>query len=171
MKGTGTISPGRAATTPTRPDQTVTAAPMNPTLGQARFAVPSGDPTVVISSPPGAGKTHLITHLAHQLTTRLNMRVAIAGQTRAQALDVGNHTAQTGAVTHLVTSDGKPPSGAHPDLRITTNRRLTSRDGASSPSPPGGSGSTRRPITPTSCSSTRPTNSPTPTSAAEAPWV
>src|SRR5690606_35295161 len=125
----GTISPDRKATTPARPAQPTTAAPINPTLAQALFAVASGDPAVVISSPPGAGKTHLITHLAHQLTTRLNMRVAIAGQTRAQALDVANRTAQTGAVTHLVTSNGKQPSGAHPDLRITTNRRLASRDG------------------------------------------
>lgn len=68
----------------------------NPTLAQALFSVWSGDAAVVIDSPPGAGKTLLITVLAHQLQGRAGMTVAIAAQTRAQAVDVANRTAATG---------------------------------------------------------------------------
>lgn len=98
--------------TPSAPAAAVTAAAAlpsppvgehlrNPTLARALFAVWGGDPAVVIDSPPGAGKTHLITHLAHQLHARAGMTVAIAAQTRAQARDVANRTAATGAPTVL----------------------------------------------------------------------
>jgi Ni2+-binding GTPase involved in maturation of urease and hydrogenase len=40
----------------------------------------------VVASPPGAGKTTLVVHLAEQLHRRAQLRIAIAAQTRAQAL-------------------------------------------------------------------------------------
>lgn len=83
----------------------------DPALAQALFAVWSGDPAVVIDSPPGAGKTHLITRLAHQLSTRAGMTIAIAAQTRAQAIDVANRTAATGAqVTYLMGTQNERPA-------------------------------------------------------------
>lgn len=89
----------------------------NPTLARALFAVWGGDPAVVIDSPPGAGKTHLITHLAHQLHTRAGMTVAIAAQTRAQARDVANRTAATGAPTVLHQDHNTPrPRDLYPDV-------------------------------------------------------
>jgi MoxR-like ATPase len=60
------------------------------------FAVWSGDPAVVVASPPGAGKTRLVVHLAEQLNRRAQLTVAIATQTRAQVLDVTNRAPPSG---------------------------------------------------------------------------
>ena len=97
----------------------------NPTLAQALFAVWSGDAAVVIDSPPGAGKTHLITRLAHQLHTRAGMTVAIAAQTRAQSIDVANRTAATGARTVLhVDAEKERPRTLNPNVAVTNARHL-----------------------------------------------
>lgn len=97
----------------------------NPTLAQALFAVWSGDAAVVIDSPPGAGKTHLITRLAHQLHTRAGMTVAVAAQTRAQSIDVANRTAATGARTVLhVDAEKERPRTLNPDVSVTNARHL-----------------------------------------------
>lgn len=122
-----TVSPTRTAPAPV-PHQSDTA------LAAALFAAWSGDPVTVVSSPPGAGKTRLITHLAHQLATRAGMRVAIAAQTRAQALDVANRVAATGARTALVMprTTSKSPArvpGMHPDLTPLYGAGLGRRDG------------------------------------------
>lgn len=98
----------------------------NPALARALFTVWSGDPAVVVDSPPGAGKTHLITHLAHQLRTRAGMTVAIAAQTRAQALDVANRTAATGAPTALcVRSPRERPAGLDPAVKATSSGAMS----------------------------------------------
>ncbi|MBV9326764.1 MAG: AAA family ATPase [Chloroflexi bacterium] len=76
----------------------------DPTLAAALFAAWSGDPAVVIASPPGAGKTRLVVHLAEQLQRRAGLRVAIAAQTRTQALDVTNRAAAIGARVALLGS-------------------------------------------------------------------
>jgi Ni2+-binding GTPase involved in maturation of urease and hydrogenase len=52
---------------------------------------------VVVASPPGAGKTRLVIHLAEQLNRRAALTVAIATQTRAQTLDLANRAAAIGA--------------------------------------------------------------------------
>src|SRR5438105_3570851 len=78
--------------------------PTDPMLGAALFAAWSGDPAVVVASPPGAGKTRLVVHLAEQLHRRAGLRIAIATQTRAQALDVASRAAVMGAAVALLGS-------------------------------------------------------------------
>ena len=68
-------------------------------LAAALFAAWSGDPAVVVTSPPGAGKTRLVVHLAEQLQRRAGLVVAIAAQTRTQALDVAGRVASAGATS------------------------------------------------------------------------
>ncbi|MEN0072410.1 MAG: AAA family ATPase [Propionicimonas sp.] len=124
-------------TTPTRPasNPTPTPAPAPPpaphmtnrALARALFTVWSGDPAVVVDSPPGAGKTHLITHLAHQLRTRAGMTVAVAAQTRAQALDVANRTAATGAPTALCVANPRVrPTGLDQAVIATKSGAMNS---------------------------------------------
>ena len=48
----------------------------------------SGDPAVVVPSPPGAGKTRLVALLAASLAGRADLRVGIAAQTRDQAAEI-----------------------------------------------------------------------------------
>jgi hypothetical protein len=79
------------------------------------FAAWSGDPAVVVASPPGAGKTRLVIHLAEQLNRRAALNVAIATQTRAQVLDVVNRAAAIGAnVALLGVRDSRRPLDLHP---------------------------------------------------------
>ena len=83
-------------------------------MAAALFAAWSGDPAVVVASPPGAGKTRLVIHLAEQLHRRAGLDVAIATQTRAQALDVANRAAAIGArVALLGARDSRRPLGLH----------------------------------------------------------
>jgi hypothetical protein len=126
----------KRATTTTVPTTTPEPAPVAPaaatehlrnqTLAQALFATWAGDPAVVIDSPPGAGKTRLITHLAHQLHTRAGMTVAIAAQTRAQTIDVISRTADLGAPAVLLTGDNDKvrPTGLHPNVTVKVARKL-----------------------------------------------
>src|SRR6478735_3630088 len=67
----------------------------DPVGAAALFAAWSGDPAVVVASPPGAGKTRLVVQLAEQLNRRAGLGVAIATQTRAQALEVTGRTARS----------------------------------------------------------------------------
>src|SRR5438876_2217281 len=86
----------------------------DPALGAALFAAWSGDPAVVVASPPGAGKTRLVVHLAEQLNRRAALTVAIATQTRAQVLDVTNRAAAIGArVALLGVRDSHRPIDLH----------------------------------------------------------
>jgi hypothetical protein len=69
---------------------------------------------VVVASPPGAGKTRLVVHLAEQLNRRAALTVAIATQTRAQVLDVTNRAAAIGTkVALLGTRDSHRPMHLH----------------------------------------------------------
>jgi Ni2+-binding GTPase involved in maturation of urease and hydrogenase len=73
---------------------------------------------VVVASPPGAGKTRLVVHLAEQLHRRAGLLVAVAAQTRAQTLDVAERIARAGgAVGLLGTRDGHRPPPLDP--RVT----------------------------------------------------
>jgi AAA domain len=76
----------------------------DPTIAAALFAAWSGDPAVVVASPPGAGKTRLVVHLAEQLHRRAQLKIAIAAQTRSQALDVANRTVAIGGRVGLLGS-------------------------------------------------------------------
>ena len=71
----------------------------NPWLARALLATWSGDRFVQIASPPGAGKTTLITELAEQLLRRAGLLTAVAAQTRAQAVDVANRLGKVMAAT------------------------------------------------------------------------
>jgi hypothetical protein len=74
----------------------------DPTVAAALFAAWSGDPAVVVASPPGAGKTRLVVHLAEQLHRRAQLKIAIAAQTRSQALEIANRSAATGGRVGLL---------------------------------------------------------------------
>ena len=56
-----TTAPAAPAPKPAAPHET------DPAVAAALFAAWSGDPAVVVASPPGAGKTRLVVHLAEQL--------------------------------------------------------------------------------------------------------
>jgi hypothetical protein len=69
---------------------------------------------VVVASPPGAGKTRLVIHLAEQLNRRAGLTIAIATQTRAQAFEVTNRAAAIGArVALLGVRDAHRPMDLH----------------------------------------------------------
>jgi AAA domain len=98
------------------------------TLAAALFAAWTGDPAVVVASPPGAGKTRLVVHLADQLHRRAGLDVAIAAQTRAQALDVTNRAAAIGAQVGLLGSkDAARPLGLDPRARFLAGARYLHR--------------------------------------------
>ena len=87
----------------------------DPVVAAALFTAWSGDPAVVVASPPGAGKTRLVVHLAEQLHRRAGLKIAIATQTRSQALDVTGRAAAIGAsVALLGTRDSRRPQGLEP---------------------------------------------------------
>ncbi|WP_419708021.1 AAA family ATPase [Promicromonospora sp. NFX87] len=120
-------APGSVATKApaTRPVPRPAAHTKNPTLARALYALWSGDPAVVVDSPPGAGKTHLITNLAEQLHRRAGMSVAIAAQTRAQAYDVANRTARTGApVTFLGKVGAMRPTELEQGVTFASTRSM-----------------------------------------------
>lgn len=78
---------------PTKPKpKTVTWPGMellnDPISAQVLMSVWSGDLVVNVPSPPGAGKTRLTVLLAAALSHRAGLRVGIAAQTRAQAVDI-----------------------------------------------------------------------------------
>src|SRR5438477_12385528 len=102
-------TPPESSAAPSRPEPTpepVVTSPAahqtDPTLAAALFAAWSGDPAVVVASPPRAGKTRLVVHLAEQLNGRAALSIAIATQTRAQQLDVTNRAAAIGAKVALL---------------------------------------------------------------------
>jgi len=125
-----TLPPPVAADTTTAGQYAPAAAPRtvpaehmsDPVLAQALFAAWSGDRAVVIASPPGAGKTRRVTHLAAQLTHRAGLRVAVAAQTRAQSLDVASRIAALGCpVTLIGKRDTTRPGDLHPDAVWSTS--------------------------------------------------
>lgn len=60
----------------------------DPITARVLFSVWSGDPAVVVPSPPGAGKTRLLALLAAAVAHRADLRVGIAAQTREQAVEI-----------------------------------------------------------------------------------
>lgn len=110
-RSTTTTAP--AVTEPPRPREHL----IDPDLGAVLFATWSGDPAIVVASPPGAGKTRLITHLAAQLHSRAGLRVCIAAQTRAQTADICGRLAMLDQpVHHLGAATGTRPAGLHPKV-------------------------------------------------------
>ena len=60
----------------------------DPITAEVLMSVWSGDSVTIVPSPPGSGKTRLTTLLAAALSHRAGLRVGIAAQTRAQAVDI-----------------------------------------------------------------------------------
>lgn len=98
----------------------------NRALAEALFAAASGDRVTVVTAPPGAGKTFTIAHLAHQLATRMGLRIAVAAQTRVQGFDVANRIAALGVSTrHLRGKTDPRPLALGPGVAsIPTGPRL-----------------------------------------------
>ena len=102
----------------------------NPALADALFATASGDRLTVVIAPPGSGKTFLITHLAHQLATRMQLRVAVAAQTREQSYDVANRIARLGVPTrHLRGRHDHRPRGLDDAVASLTTRSVDASPG------------------------------------------
>lgn len=72
----------------------------------------SGDPAVVVPSPPGAGKTRLVALLAATLAARADLRVGIAAQTRDQAVEIARRLGALDCPARLIWS----PKNPAPDL-------------------------------------------------------
>lgn len=84
-----------------------------PETARVLYAAWSGDPAVVVPSPPGAGKTRLVALLAAALAHRAGLRVGVAAQTREQAVEIARRVGQVGADAGLLwaAKDPRPNSG------------------------------------------------------------
>lgn len=78
-----------ATTAPDTPTTTPKRKPLAPptpgsVAAQVLMDVWAGRPLTVVASPPGGGKTHLVTTLATHLASGANLKVAVACQTNSQ---------------------------------------------------------------------------------------
>lgn len=87
-----------------------------PETARVLHAAWSGDPAVIVPSPPGSGKTRLVALLAAALAHRAELRIGIAAQTREQAVEIARRVAQIGAPARLMwaAKDPRPDSGTTP---------------------------------------------------------
>ncbi|GCE42603.1 hypothetical protein Rhow_006732 [Rhodococcus wratislaviensis] len=90
----------------------------DPITARVLFSVWSGDPAVVVPSPPGAGKTRLVALLAAALAHRADLRVGIAAQTREQAVEIARRlgTLTDRAALMWKAKPPKPDSGQTPTV-------------------------------------------------------
>ena len=110
--GIDTPRAGRSASRP--PRRRLPRLVDGSTAAKALAATWGGEAATVVESPPGAGKTSLVTTVASHLATRAGLRVAISAQTNAQALDLANRiAAATDAcrITLLTRSEQKARPG------------------------------------------------------------
>jgi len=91
----------------------------DPTTARVLHATWSGDPAVVVPSPPGAGKTRLVALLAAALAGRADLRVGIAAQTRDQAVELARRVGALTDTAALIWS-AKNPRPDTPGTRIAT---------------------------------------------------
>lgn len=115
------ITTPRPATTPApapASSATATAGPAtwpgseilnSPETARVMYAAWSGDPAVLVPSPPGAGKTRLVALLAAALSERAQMRVGIAAQTRQQAVEIARRVGTLTDRAKLVWKANTPP--------------------------------------------------------------
>lgn len=82
----------------------------------------SGDPAVVVPSPPGAGKTRLVALLAATLADRAGLRVGIAAQTRDQAVELARRVGALTSAARLVWNS-KTPLPSVPSVVVSTGRQ------------------------------------------------
>lgn len=90
------------------------------------FRVWSGDPGVIVPSPPGSGKTRLVVLLAAALAHRAGLRVAIAAQTRAQARQIAQRIATVSDErARLIVAAKDRTAHADAGLGIARGRQIT----------------------------------------------
>lgn len=111
-------APGTAVSAPAAVPAVVSRHPAavimdDPTTAGVLYSAWSGDPAVVVPSPPGAGKTRLVALLAATLATRADLRVGIAAQTRDQAVEIARRVGVLDCAASLIWS----AKGTRPDLR------------------------------------------------------
>ena len=104
----------RPATPPAR--RPAAAIMDDPTTAGVLHSAWSGDPAVVVPSPPGAGKTRLVALLAATLADRADLRVGIAAQTRDQAAEIARRLGALDCAARLIWPAAHPA----PDLGADT---------------------------------------------------
>lgn len=110
---------------PTPPQRHPAAAIMDdPATAGVLHSAWSGDPAVVVPSPPGAGKTRLVALLAATLASRADLRVGIAAQTRDQAVELARRLGALDCPARLIWS----PKNPAPDLSDGTASVVKGRD-------------------------------------------
>lgn len=111
-----TRQPTDPATAPPRPRWPGHDLLAVPETAQVLSAAWSGDPAVVVPSPPGAGKTRLVALLAAALAHRADLRVGLAAQTREQALELARRIGTLSDRARLIwpAKNGQPDSGNTP---------------------------------------------------------
>ena len=84
----------------------------NPVTASVLHAVWSGEAVVIAPSPPGSGKTRLVALLAATLADQAGLRVAVAAQTRDQAVEIARRVGTYTGTARL----GWAAAGDPPDL-------------------------------------------------------
>ena len=85
---TGPRSTPDVAPSMTAPAWKASAIMDDPATAGVLHSAWSGDPAVVVPSPPGSGKTRLVALLAATLADRADLRVGVAAQPRDQAAEI-----------------------------------------------------------------------------------
>lgn len=95
------------------PGQELLTVPVTARIIQAAW---SGEAAISVPSPPGAGKTRLITLLAAALAHRADLRVGVAAQTREQAAEIARRAGRIGCRAWLMwpKKQAAPASGLTP---------------------------------------------------------
>jgi hypothetical protein len=91
----------------------------SPNLARILLAVWRSDPAVCVPACPGAGKSRLVTLLAAALAHRAGLRVAVAAQTREQALELAQRTTAISDRAALIVATSQRRRGA-PSLGVPT---------------------------------------------------
>ncbi len=98
--------------TPAKPSWTAAPIMDDPATAGVLHSAWSGDPAVVVPSPPGAGKTRLVALLAATLASRADLRVGVAAQTRDQAAELAQRLGALACPARLMW----PAKHPEPDL-------------------------------------------------------
>lgn len=90
-----------------------------PNLARILLAVWRSDPAVCVPACPGAGKSRLVTLLSVALAHRAGLRVAVAAQTREQALELARRITAISDRAALIVASSQTRRGA-PSLGVPT---------------------------------------------------
>ena len=106
---------------------------LNSATAQALFRVWHGARTTVVDSPPGAGKSRLVSTVAAHLAVRSGLRVVVATFTRRQAADIAENIAQQMDPAKVSLS----LSGKLDEIKIGTRGFVDTKSGIRRPPAPG----------------------------------